>query len=110
MKAISKSVGILLLATLSVLGCTRNEQMTPTAIESTKANALFERAFQDRLDRSPEFQSRLGIKKDADKWNDLSDEANKRELEIAKQTLKTLHDTIDASLLDEAHSTQLPTV
>ena len=102
MKAISKSVGILLLATLSVLGCTRNEQMTPTAIESTKANALFERAFQDRLDRSPEFQSRLGIKKDADKWNDLSDEANKRELKIAKQTLKTLHDTIDASLLDEA--------
>lgn len=102
MKATSILTSILLLTTLTLSGCNGDEQMTAVEAESAKANALFERSFQGVLARHPEFQSYLGIKKDADKWDDLSDEAQKREVEIAKQTLKTLHDTINTGLLNKA--------
>ncbi|PAW61461.1 MAG: DUF885 domain-containing protein [Opitutia bacterium Tous-C1TDCM] len=43
------------------------------AAESKKANDFFERAYQDRVDRSPELQSYLGIKKDQGRWDDESE-------------------------------------
>lgn len=70
------------------------------AAESAKANALFDRAFQDRLDRSPQFQSWLGIKKDEDKWDDLSDahavEGLSRELAFLAELKRTVnYDALD---------------
>ncbi|NNF16693.1 MAG: DUF885 domain-containing protein, partial [Gammaproteobacteria bacterium] len=41
------------------------------------------------------------IKKDQDKWNDISDENAKRELEITRRELKELRETIDYNKLDE---------
>ena len=46
------------------------------------------------------FQSYLGIKKDYDKWNDLSEENNDKELEITKQELQMLLDSINPEALD----------
>ena len=76
--------------------------INPQYVESAKANAFFEQYFQDTLSRSPEFQSYLGIKDNADKWDDLSEEFAKKEHEIAKNTLAELRNTLDANLLDEA--------
>jgi hypothetical protein len=41
--------------------------------ESAKANAFFDRVFDEGVDRSPLQQGYLGIKKDHDKWDDFSD-------------------------------------
>ena len=71
------------------------------ATESAKANALFDRAFQDRLDRSPEFQSWMGLKTNEDKWDDRSDahavENLSRELGFLAELKRTVnYDALDA--------------
>lgn len=41
--------------------------------ESKKANDFFDRVFDAEVDRSPWQQATLGIKKDYDKWDDMSE-------------------------------------
>ncbi|MEP5612020.1 MAG: DUF885 domain-containing protein [Cyclobacteriaceae bacterium] len=85
-------------------GCSGPETRTYTATEieseSEKANAFFETSFNGSMDRSPMFQSYLGIKKDYDKWGDLSEENGAKELEITKQELQVLQDSINPEALD----------
>lgn len=69
--------------------------------ESEKADAFFQRTYDDGVARSPEYQTYLGIKKDNDKWNDRSDENDKKELEITKAELEELKTTINYDLLNE---------
>ena len=77
-----------------------NTQATVTNMtESEKANALFEEIFMQGVMRSPIFQSFLGIKKDQDKWDDLSDERAQQDLQIAKDNLDKVNQ-IDESKLD----------
>ncbi len=68
--------------------------------ESDKANKLFDDIFKEGIDRSPMMQTYLGIKKDYDKWNDLSEENTAKELEITKANLLRIQ-TIDVSKLDQ---------
>ncbi|WP_397472703.1 DUF885 domain-containing protein [Rheinheimera sp.] len=68
--------------------------------ESEKANNLFEQIFMDNVRRSPLLQTRLGIKDDYDKWQDLSDEHFQAGLELTRQHL-TMLKGIDQSKLDE---------
>ncbi|OSY88163.1 lipoprotein [Tenacibaculum holothuriorum] len=72
------------------------------ATESKKANAFFDKQFKENLDRHPMYQTYLGIKKDADKWNDISDEFAKKELEHAKTALAWLQDSVNVKALDNA--------
>ncbi|MCO7222982.1 DUF885 family protein [Pleionea sp. CnH1-48] len=67
--------------------------------ESAKANKMFDDAFMARVMRSPMFQGYLGIKKDQDKWDDISDANAKKELAITKQQLADLK-KIDYDKLD----------
>ena len=60
------------------------------AHNSQKINQFFERTFMETVDRYPEFQTYLGIKKDYGQFNDISDEMEKKELERSKKTLKDL--------------------
>ncbi|HEY9043004.1 MAG TPA: DUF885 domain-containing protein [Rheinheimera sp.] len=69
--------------------------------ESEKANNLFEQIFMDNVRRSPLLQTRLGIKDDYDKWQDLSDEHFQAGLELTRQHL-TMLKGIDQSKLDDA--------
>jgi uncharacterized protein (DUF885 family) len=69
--------------------------------ENDKANAFFEKAFQESLAQSPMFQGYLGIKDNQDKWDDLSEQKAKENLEITKRQLKELRSTINSDLLDE---------
>ena len=66
---------------------------------SEQANALFDRFFKEGVDRNPTSQTYLGIKKDYDKWHDLSPENEIKELAIAKANLVTVK-AIDVNTLD----------
>lgn len=56
-------------------------------IEAEKANALFEKIFMDGVMRSPIYQTYMAIKQDYDKWDDISEENELKELAIAKANL-----------------------
>ena len=69
--------------------------------ESKKVNDFFQKSFDDKLDLSPEFQTRLGIKKDYGKLNDNSPEADERDLEIDKKELAWLTDSVNVNALSK---------
>lgn len=80
---------------------TKENSAEKTAETSKKANAYFDKIFNEGVDRSPMYQTHLGIKKDYDKWDDISEEAELKEIEIAKQHLAYLNDSIDINQLDK---------
>ncbi|MDQ3534195.1 MAG: DUF885 domain-containing protein [Bacteroidota bacterium] len=86
-------------------GTTPSETITYSSseieAESQKANDFFERVFNESVDRHPVTQTMYGIRKDYDKWNDLSDEFEQQELEITKKNLAFLKDSINFGALDE---------
>lgn len=93
---------LLLLFVFSLFGCnTAIDQETITA-ESAKTNAFFERIFERDLERNPEFKTRLGIKTDYDKWTDKADAVYDLELQLAKEDLQYLKDSVILAHLDDA--------
>ncbi len=73
----------------------------PQTSESERANAFFERVFEESVARSPETLTRLGRKDRANEWNDLSEAHANESIEITKKQLAELK-TIDRSKLDNA--------
>ncbi|XOV91718.1 MAG: DUF885 family protein [Bacteroidota bacterium] len=71
------------------------------AAESAKANAFFDQSFDEMVDRSPMYQSYLGIKKDYGKWDEMTAENAQMELEINKKELQFLLDSINPAKLDK---------
>jgi uncharacterized protein (DUF885 family) len=71
------------------------------AAESAKANAFFDRVFDESVDRSPISQGYLGIKKDHDKWDDFSEANRLAEFAITVRELAALKSTVNFDLLDE---------
>lgn len=69
--------------------------------ESKKVNDFFQKSFDESVDLHPEFQTRLGIKKDYGKLNDNSQEARKRNLEINKKELVWLTDSVNVAALSK---------
>ena len=72
------------------------------AAESAKASEFFDRVFDEVVDRNPEFQTFLGIKKDYDKWNDDSEPAQIANLGYTIAAYEELKRTIDFDKLDAA--------
>lgn len=85
------------------LGCKENSETISSeakvAQESKKVNDFFQKAFDERVARSPEFQTRLGIKKDYEKLDDNTPKAKAKELEIAKAQLQWLTDSVNVDAL-----------
>lgn len=75
-------------------------ESTDYATESDKANALFDALFDMAVDRSPTFQTFLGIKKDYGKWDDGSDERSHEDLELTKINLAKIKSAINFEDLD----------
>ena len=71
------------------------------AAESANANAFFECIFEESLSRSPTSMAQLGLKKDNDKWDDLSDAHALEDLRLSVQHLAELKRTINFDLLDD---------
>ncbi|PWW38443.1 uncharacterized protein (DUF885 family) [Idiomarina loihiensis] len=79
---------------------TENATQNAEQTESEKANKLFEDIFMKTVMRSPMYQSYLGIKDDQDKWDDISEERAKEDLEFQKAQLERVM-AIDESKLNE---------
>jgi uncharacterized protein (DUF885 family) len=78
------------------------EQQKPLEVsESEKVNEFFEAQFDLAVSRSPMLQTRLGIKTDYDKWDDISPESEAQEIESAKTALDWLSN-VDTLALDES--------
>ena len=94
---------LLALPSYAVPSLNDSHNVTSTSIaaqsESEKANALFETIFMENIMASPIAQTYMGIKQDYDKWDDIGDEADARELARTKKQLAELNQ-LDASKLD----------
>lgn len=82
------------------IAATADETAVSVKTASEQANALFDNIFNQEVDRDPSWQTYLGIKKDYDKWNDLSQENEEKELAFAKNNLALIQ-AIDVNTLDE---------
>ena len=75
---------LLALPSYAVPSLNDSHNVTSTSVaaqsESEKANALFEAIFMENIMASPIAQTYMGIKQDYDKWDDIGDEADAREL------------------------------
>ena len=69
--------------------------------ESKKVNAFFEKSFEEQVDLSPEVQTRLGIKKDYDKLDNDSPEADAKKLALQKKELIWLTDSVNVEALSK---------
>ena len=70
--------------------------------ESKKLNDYFEKEFNELVNRKPQLQTSLGIKKDYDKWNDISPQEYQYDLNQTKKSLLWLKDSVDINLLDKS--------
>ena len=82
-------------------GAAKTPDTQQIASESQRANAFYERIFEEGLSRSPEFLTYLGRKDRLGEWDDLSDEHAAKELEHSQRDLKQLK-TFDRAQLDPA--------
>lgn len=94
---------LLALPSYAVPSLNDSHNVTSTSVaaqsESEKANALFETIFMENIMASPIAQTYMGIKQDYDKWDDIGDEADARELARTKKQLAEVNQ-LDASKLD----------
>jgi uncharacterized protein (DUF885 family) len=73
------------------------EQITE---ESAKANAFFDRVFDEVVERSPIALAQLGIKRDMDKWDDLSEERQMEDFFLGAERFGDLKRMINFEALD----------
>ncbi|SOC80436.1 Uncharacterized conserved protein, DUF885 familyt [Salinimicrobium sediminis] len=71
------------------------------AEETAQLNSFFEEEFQVDLQDSPMLQTRLGIKKNYDSWDDFSHLRYAEDLKKAKRRLEFLNKSINADALEE---------
>lgn len=71
------------------------------AAESEKVNDFFQKSFDTRVANYPEFQTRLGIKTDYGQLNDNSPAADERDLELDKEALQWLADSVNVNALSK---------
>ncbi len=97
------ALAALVLLSVPLLAAPPNEQSYTherIATESKRANEFFNKCFDEHVARHPQFASSLGIKKDYDKWEDLSDASTAEDLAISLQNLATLKRDYNFDSLD----------
>ncbi|WP_103071404.1 DUF885 domain-containing protein [Aquimarina sediminis] len=97
---------------LSVISCkeeAKESEKDVASIEqsiedhSKNLNDWFETQFKEEVSRSPMTQTYLGIKtEDYGKWDDISSKREAEDLELAKERLAYLKDSVDISKLNDA--------
>ena len=103
-QTILKTVLFLCVLTLFFSCKKENEKVYTDAeieAESKKVNDFFQSSFNRGVDNYPEFQTRLGIKKDYGKLNDNSPAAAERDLKINKEELQWLTDSVNVDVLSK---------
>ena len=101
---ILKSLLILCVISIS-MSCAEKNKNGYTEIEVTteskKVNAFFQKSFDESVDMYPEFQTRLGIKKEYGKLNDNSFAFLEKTHEINKKELAWLTDSVNVKALSK---------
>ncbi len=98
---------LLLVAAFTLVISCKTEKTTDTfseeeiTAESKKVNVFFQKSFDARVALSPEFQTRLGIKTDYGKLDDNSPAAAERELQMEKEQLAWLTDSVNVDALSK---------
>ena len=92
-----------LLLSISCKNEAKDENFTSEEVseESQKFNDFLDREFQKELEKSPMLQNRLGIKTDYDSWDSFSHLRHAEDLELAKERLSFLKDSVEVEALDE---------
>ncbi|PTX63113.1 uncharacterized protein (DUF885 family) [Kordia periserrulae] len=111
-KIIKSSICLFVVAVLSSCESKQKEAVkTYTEAEVTehskRLNDWFHEQFQQDLKNSPQMQTSIGDKTDYGKWDDISAAAEATQLQIAKDRLQWLHDTIDEAALDASTALSL---
>jgi uncharacterized protein (DUF885 family) len=100
-----KKFSILALVVVAIASCKNpepnNTMNNKTDDESALVNKFLDQSYDEAVDRDPERQTYLGIKKDYFKWTDHSDAHAIEENEINKRELEFLHKNFDFSKLDD---------
>jgi uncharacterized protein (DUF885 family) len=68
---------------------------------TARANAFYDRAFEQLLDLSPELCARVGEKRQNDRWDDLSEAGLEKKLRLSEALLKALQDSVVFEALDK---------
>ncbi len=105
-----KKLHVLALLMLILIGCKERGPLDSkkpsdySQAEITEATAhakqFFDRTFMEEVKLSPEWGAYLGVKDNADKWDEYTDEAAEIELNFKKDLLKKLKDSIQFHALD----------
>ena len=74
---------------------------TAEIAETSKANAFFDRTFDEAVARSPMFMTQLGMKQDYDKWDDLSESRALEDFVLSAKNYEELKRTVNFDLLDD---------
>src|ERR1044071_999525 len=69
--------------------------------ESRRANEFLDKCFDEFVAAHPQTETSLGIKTHNDQWNDISDEAAKRDLETSQKNLAELKRQFPKEKLDK---------
>src|SRR3954471_19371937 len=72
-----------------------------TATESQRANEFLDKCFDEYVATHPQVETSLGIKTHNDQWNDISDEAARRDLEAEQKNLAELKRQFPREKLDQ---------
>lgn len=72
-----------------------------TRAESARANAFFDRVFDETVARSPQFMTQLGMKTDNGKWDDISEARVLEDFILNAQYLAELEGSVTYDHLDE---------
>ena len=81
----------------------KDENLTSGKIaeESQKFHEFLDREFEKELEKSPMLQTRLGIKTDYGSWDSFSHLRHAEDLELAKERLSYLKESVEVDALDE---------
>src|SRR5437588_11175011 len=94
-------ISLLSLGTTSLLGAPEpSPSPDQTAAESKRANEFLDKVFDEFVATHPQIETSLGIKTHNDQWNDISDEAAKRDLDTEQKNLAELKRQFPKEKLD----------
>ena len=94
-------ISLLSLGAASLLGAPEpSPSLDQTAAESKRANEFLDKVFDEFVATHPQIETSLGIKTHNDQWNDISDEAAKRDLDTEQKNLAQLKNEFPREKLD----------
>lgn len=106
MKKTVLKLALLVLTVTPLISCEKEKNNTTYSeadilLESKKVNDFFQKSFDHKVSRSPEFQTRLGIKKDYGKLDNNSPEFREANLNITKDELLWINDSVNVDALSK---------